>query len=277
MCDRGADDYEALRASVGAGHDFLIRVAQNRLVFVTPDHDRQAYALDHARSLAGAAEDTVDIPGRAGRPPRTARVRLAAAPVWIPAPAGTPRRTSQPALPAWVVRVWEPDPPAGVEEPLEWVLWSSVPTATAAELKARRDWYACRPMVEQYHDILKNGCAAEDRRFETADRMETCLAVLAVVAVRVFQMRCALDHEPAAPAAAAGTAAEVDLVRRLVGHTAGGFTVREFVRGVAKLGGFLGRAGDGDPGVRALWKGFQRLQDMLLGLRLWNPAADDSG
>lgn len=277
VCDRGADDYEALRASLGAGHEFLVRVAQNRRVFVTPGHDRQAYALDYARSLAAAAADTVEIPGRGGRPTRTAGVRLAAAPVWLPAPAGTPQRRSQPALPAWVVRVWEPDPPAGVDEPLEWVLWSSVPTATAEELKARRDWYACRPLVERYHDILKNGCGAEDRRFETADRMETCLAVLAVVAVRVFQMRCALDHEPAAPAEAAGTAAEVDVIRRLVGHTGGAYTVRDFVRGVATLGGFLGRARDGEPGVRALWKGYQRLQDMLLGLRLLQPDADDSG
>jgi hypothetical protein len=277
VCDRGADDYEALRASREAGHDFLVRVAQNRLVFVTAGHDRQAYVLDHARSLPGAAADTVDLPGRGGRPPRTARVLLAAAAVWIPAPTGTPRRKAQPAVPAWVVRVWEPDPPAGVEEPLEWVLWCSVPTATADELRARRDWYARRPMVEQYHDIEKNGCAQEARRFETADRMETCLAVLAVVAVRVFQMRCALDHEPAAPAVAAGTAAEVDLVRRLVGHAAGAFTVREFVRGVAKLGGFLGRTRDGNPGVRALWRGYQRLQDMLFGLRLLDPDPDDSG
>lgn len=277
VCDRGADDYEALGAALEAGHDFLVRAAQNRRVFVTPGHDRRAYAPDYARSLAGAAADTVDIPGRGGRPGRTARVCLAAAPVRIPAPAGTPRRQSRPARPAWVVRVWEPDPPAGVEEPLGWVLWSSAPTATAGELKARRDWYARRPVVEQYHDILKTGCAAEDRRFETAERLEACLAVLAVVAVRVFQMRCALEHEPAAPAVAAGTAAEVDLVRRLVGHAAGAFTVREFVRGVAKLGGFLGRTRDGNPGVRALWCGYQRPHDMLFGLRLLDPDPDDSG
>jgi hypothetical protein len=277
VCDRGADDYEALRASLQAGHDFLVRVAQNRLVWITPDGASPTYVLDYARSLAAWAEDTVDLAGRGGRPPRTARVSLTAAPVWIPAPAGTPKRGSQPALPAWVVRVWEPDPAAGVDEPLEWVLWCSVPTATADELKTRRDWYTCRPMVEQYHDIEKNGCAQEARRFETADRMATCLAVLSVVAVRVFQMRSALDHEPSAPAAAVGTEAEIGLIRRLVGHTGGGFAVWDYVRGVAKLGGFLGRKRDGNPGVRALWRGYQRLQDMVLGLQLLGQDPDDSG
>jgi len=47
-------------------------------------------------------------------------------------------------------------------------------------------------------------------------------------------------------------------------------TVRQFVCGVARLGGFLGRQGDGDPGVRTLWRGYQRLQDMVLGFHLHN-------
>ncbi|MCE9563515.1 MAG: hypothetical protein K8U57_15855, partial [Planctomycetes bacterium] len=38
--------------------------------------------------------------------------------------------------------------------------------------------------------------------------------------------------------------------------------------GVASLGGFLGRTGDGEPGVRTLWRGYQRLQDLLLGYQM---------
>jgi hypothetical protein len=211
----------------------------------------------------------VDIPGRGGRPARTAAVRVAAAPVWVPAPTGTPHRRSQPIIPAWVIRVWEPQPPAGIAEPLEWVLLCSLPSQTLDELKERRDWYCCRWLVEVYHDIEKNGCSEEDRRFETAGRMETCLAVLAVVAVRVFQLRCALEHQPEAPAEQVGTAAEIQVIRGLLKHKGQRFTVRDFVRGVAQLGGFLGRTGDGEPGVRALWRGYQRLQDMLQGFHLY--------
>jgi hypothetical protein len=43
--------------------------------------------------------------------------------------------------------------------------------------------------------------------------------------------------------------------------------VREFVRGVARLGGFLGRKGDGSPGVRSLGRGYQRLQDLVAGFQ----------
>jgi hypothetical protein len=277
VCDRGADDYEGMRACREVGHHFLFRASQDRLVFVTPEHDRQDYLLRYARSLPSRGGDAVEIPGRGGRPPRTAQVALAAAAVGIPPAKGTPQAATKPVVAAWVIRIWEPRPPAGVEEPLEWVLLCSVPSATLEELKERRDWYCCRWMVEVFHLIEKSGCSEEDRRFETADRLETCLAVLSVVAVRVYQLRCALEHQPDAPAEQAGTAAEVRLVRRLVKHTKKRFTVREFVRGVAKLGGFLGRQGDGEPGVRALWHGYQRLQDMILGSQLNASAAGDSG
>jgi len=265
--DRGSDDYEAMRASREVGHEFLFRVAQNRIVFVSSAHDKQDYLLDYARSLTSVGQDVVDIPGRGGRPQRTATVHMASAPVWIPAPAGTPQRGSQPIIATWVIRIWEADPPAGVEA-IEWILVCSMVSQTLAELKERRDWYCCRWLAEVYHDIEKNGCSEEDRRFETAERMAACLAVLAVVAVRVFQLRCALNHQPNEPAQQVATADEIKLMRAFLKHKSKGMTVREFVRGVARLGGFLGRKCDGEPGVRALWQGYQRLQDMLQGIHL---------
>jgi hypothetical protein len=265
--DRGSDIYEAMAAAREEQHHFLFRLTQNRAVFTTPAHDRLRKLRDYARSLPSQGSDSVDIPGRGGRLARTASVQLAAAPVWVPAPRETPQRWSQPILSAWVIRIWEPTPPKGCE-PLEWLLLCSVPTDTLAELRERRDWYCCRWMVEIFHHIEKNGCSEEDRRFETAERMEACLAILSVVAVRVFQLRCALDHQPNEPASQVATKDESKLVRRFTRHEGRRFTVRDFVRGVAQLGGFLGRRGDGEPGVRTLWRGYQRLQDMLLGVEL---------
>jgi len=39
-------------------------------------------------------------------------------------------------------------------------------------------------------------------------------------------------------------------------------TVRQAVRWIAQLGGFLGRKSDGEPGITAIWRGWQRLQDL---------------
>jgi hypothetical protein len=272
VADRAADIYEAMQAARARQHHFLFRICQDRLVFVGSAAAKQVtHLMSYARSLPGQGTDTVDIPGRGGRLPRTAHVSLAAAPVEVPAPHGSRRRRSQPPIAAWVIRVWEAQPPAEGSEPVEWVLLGSLPADSIDAIRQYRDWYCCRWMVEVYHDIGKNGCSEEARRFETASGMAACLAVLSVVAVRVFQLRCALEAQPEASAEQVATAEEQKLIGRFVGHKKKKMTVRAFVRGVAKLGGFLGRQGDGEPGVRSLWRGYQRLQDMLLGIHLHAP------
>ena len=263
--DRGADIYEAMEESLACGHQFLFRACQNRVVLAGEEGQKKVRLMDHARGLASEGSDKVEIPGRGGRPPRTAVVQLAAAAVRVPPPQGTPQRKTRPTLPAWVVRVWEDAPPTGVE-PLEWVLLSATRTEGLEQAKQRRDWYGVRWSVEGFHDVEKNGCSEEDRRFETAEAMLACLALLAVVAVRVFQMRLAVKTMPEAPAEEVATAEEAEVMEQHLGRK--GLTVLQFVRGVAKLGGFLGRKSDGEPGVRALWRGYQRLRDMVAGYRL---------
>lgn len=265
--DRGSDIYEAMVASQAVGHDFLFRVVQNRQVFTTAEHDQLTGIRDFACSLPGQGDDQVEIPGRGGRASRTATVQMAAVPVWIPAPEGTLQRWSQPIIAAWVIRIWEANAPQGVE-PLEWILVCSVPTQTLEELKTRRDWYCCRWMIEVFHHIEKNGCKEEARRFETAERMAACLAILSIVAVRIFQLRTALEAQPEAPADQVATAEEIQVLCAFHKQDAGRLKVREFVRGVAMLGGFLGRKHDGEPGVLTLWRGYQRLQDLIEGYQL---------
>ena len=68
----------------------------------------------------------------------------------------------------WVIRVWEEQAPEG-EEPLEWVLLTSVPTTTLEHAWERVDWYKHRWLVEDYHHCLKSGCRIEQRQLQTVD------------------------------------------------------------------------------------------------------------
>lgn len=125
----------------------MFRLTQNRQAWRDEEHEQWTKLRDHARSLVSQGQDHVEIPGRGGREARTAEVRMAAARVWIPAPSGTRQRFAQPVIAAWVVRIWEVNPPTGVEA-LEWILITSVPTNTVEEIRERRDWCACRWMDE---------------------------------------------------------------------------------------------------------------------------------
>ena len=46
------------------------------------------------------------------------------------------------------------------------------------------------------------------------------------------------------------------------------------VEGVAGLGGWLGRKGDGPPGTQNLWRGFERLDDIT---EAWNAFGPEAG
>ena len=43
-------------------------------------------------------------------------------------------------------------------------------------------------------------------------------------------------------------------------------TLNEVVRLIARLGGFLARKGDGEPGVKTIWLGMQRVIDFAAGV-----------
>jgi hypothetical protein len=39
--------------------------------------------------------------------------------------------------------------------------------------------------------------------------------------------------------------------------------LRDRVRSLAQLGGFFARQGDGEPGIQAIWQGYQRLHEFI--------------
>jgi hypothetical protein len=267
VADRDADNFEAMHAALALSHQFLFRGYHDRTIFTGDAPGEGPRKLPSwARSLPPRAARDVVIPAQGGRPERTAYVAMAAAPAWVPVPAAVRRRHPDwRPIRVWVERAWEPSPPADAAEPLEWILISSLPADDEAALAERCDWYARRPLIEVFHQVEKTGCREEALRFRTVEALAPMLGVLAVTAVRVMQLRWWGREGGAAGAEAASTADERRALRGLGERPR---TARDFVRAVAKLGGFLGRAGDGEPGWRTLWRGYQRLQDVILGMRL---------
>jgi hypothetical protein len=267
ICDREGDFFELLATARLLHHHFLIRLCQNRRV-ERDDDDDATHLLTAARGLPAAAADVVSIASRGGRPARLARVQLASTSLRLPPPVKDQKWRGHPPLVLTVLRVWEPEPPPGAEA-LEWILGTDLRVRTPADLVTYRDWYARRwPTAEEYHKVAKTGLGIEKVRFETKERLLAVLALLAVIAVRVLDLRWRRDAAPEADARTVATPQEIEIVRKATRHRGSRLTVRAFVDGVAKLGGYLGRKSDGPPGWQTLWRGYQRLADMLLGIEL---------
>jgi hypothetical protein len=116
---------------------------------------------------------------------------------------------------------------------------------------------------------LKTGCRVEARQLETSARLEALTGILSATAVRLLQLRGLARSEPTRPASDCLPASYVEALRGVQRvRPPAGWTIREFVRALARLGGFLGRKCDGEPGWQTIWEGWERLNWILRGYDL---------
>lgn len=214
----------------------------------------------------------VAVPETPTRPARTAICRLQVTPVTLQPPhnqrAG--EYWTQP-VPLTAIRVAESDAPAGAE-PLQWLLLTTLTVPDLAAAAQCVFWYSLRWLIERYHYVLKSGCRVEDLQLSTAARLENALAVYALVAVQVLWLTYLAREQPALPCTVALSEAEWQMLHRLsqprtpLPQTPP--SLREAARAIAKLGGFLGRHHDGEPGPLSFWRGLARLRDLTAGWQL---------
>ena len=202
------------------------------------------------------------------RQSRTAVTEVRAGGVTLRPPYRPDRKLSP--LSVNVVLVGEVAPPAG-EEPLEWMLLSSLPLdgddgqALARLVMAIIDYYCVRWMIEVFFRVLKSGCRVEERRFEHIDRMLPCLAIYLIVAWRTLYV-CRLgratpdlDCEAVFEPAEWKSAYQFVTGRRPPKKPP---TLQEMVRLIAQLGGYVNRQRNDEPGPQTVWLGLQRVHDI---------------
>jgi hypothetical protein len=262
--DCGSDLFPFWEECRRQGCAFLVRAYQERCV-TTPD-ETASYLMTFARQLPAQDSRTLSLPARHGKPAREARLQISFSPVTLRAPAHP--RGKREAIAGWVIRVWESDPPADEEDPIEWVLITSVPTVTLAQAWERVAWYTCRWLIEDYHKCLKTGCAIEKRQLHDYGPLTRLLAILAPMAVRLLELREIARQTPERLASEVLPPELVHLVARLADLPPETLTVETFWREVAKQGGYLGRRRDGPPGWQTLWRGWLYIQTLLEGVHL---------
>jgi hypothetical protein len=149
---------------------------------------------------------------------------------------------------------------------------TNVEVKDAKDANERTDWYCCRWVIEEYHKAQKTGCGVELPQFTTRKALEVTVAMLSVVATLLLRLRD-LGRRPDAAMTAATEVVGVEHVEALTAYlsknrnTRSDLTVREFLYGVARLGGHQGRRHDGAPGWLVLWRGWIKLQLLVEGAR----------
>jgi hypothetical protein len=257
--DREADVYELFALSHSLSQDVLVRAAWNRKV----EHpENYLWSFMEIQPVAGQL--TITVPRKGEQPARQTELSIRYAAVRLHPP-WRPKPVKLAPITLWAVLAHEDHPPEGVEA-VSWLLLTSTSVDSLQEACERIQWYSCRWLIEIFHKILKSGCRVEERQFDTAENIQRYLAVDDVVAWRVLYLTMVGRQTPDMPCTAIFEAHEWQGLYCFIHKTSEPPdeppTLKQVTRWIAQLGGFLGRKGDGDPGVTVLWRGLQRLHDI---------------
>jgi len=262
--DREADFYDLFAASRPGHVHLLIRARARRRV----RHELGLLGPAVAARLA-AGTLTVELPRGDERPARSATLTLRFGEFLVAPPSTHPRRRELPPLRLRALLAEESAPPPG-QAAVRWLLLTTLPVTSASAAAELVVWYTRRWLIERYHYTLKSGCRVEQLELENGERLRRALAVYAVVAWRLLWLTYQARVQPEASWTGVLERQEWEVLSECRQAEEGSpvRTLGEAVRQIARLGGFLGRRGDGAPGVKVLWRGLRRLQDLVAGWHL---------
>jgi hypothetical protein len=256
VADREADIFDLFALPRRPGAELLVRAVQNRRV----DHATgRVWAAIRSMSVQG--RHTVAVRRNKQHPPRQAQVTLRWATLHVRPPKARPLAAQGPALPLQFILVEEDAPPPDAPA-ICWLLVTTLPIVTLSDTIQYVQWYTYRWLIERYHYVLKSGCKIEQLQLASADRLERAVATYSIVAWRLLWLTYIARCHPKTPAHTLFDPNEWRAVRTLLHQStraARSITISTAVHAIARLGGFLARHSDGEPGVKTLWRGLRRL------------------
>lgn len=276
ICDRGADNFDVFAHLHLKGDSWVIRAAQMKRKLRTAGHT--VLKLDEiliTATLKGSYQVWVSANKKQKARWAHLEVRSVSVTMLRPREGATAFVMDHDVheVPTNIVEVLEVDAPKGCD-PLHWVLYTHESVASFDECICIVEHYEQRPLVEEYHKCLKTGLQVEGRQYETADHLEPVIGMICVQAVRLLQLRDVAREAPETPVRKLVPKEWVEVLAKVTRRPRAIKTVREFMRALAGLGGFLGRKSDGEPGWQTIWRG---LETLILALRGYHAALNKCG
>ena len=256
VADREGDILDLMQRAhaLGCPADYLLRAQHNRCL---PQGGR-LWPTVLAASPLGEIEFT--LPARTNRPARQIRQTLHAQSVKLPDGQGGTM------LVTCVIAREARAPPE--QKAIEWRFLTNREVVSLEAAAQLIDWYRCRWEIEILFHVLKNGCRIKTLQLGHIKKLEVALVIYLVVAWRLAHLMRLGRVQPDLPASVALDQTEWQAAWQLAEKPPQKKmpTVRDVVRRIAMLGGFLARKGDGEPGVKTIWQGFARLSSFVKGI-----------
>jgi len=263
--DQEADIYDLFVQPRRAQSELLIRAGHNRKV----QHELD-YLIPTIEQAPVKGERTIMVERNPERAARQATLVLRGMSVTIEVP--RIHQSPQPCHPVTlnVLLVEEVTPPPE-GKPIRWLLLTTLPIETFEQAWQCVRWYGMRWLIERFHFTLKSGCRMENLQLETAERLLKALATYSIVAWRLMWLTYSARLSPEESCCQVLQPAEWKILRRKFepkNRSRKPPSLGQAVGWIAQLGGFLARKGDGEPGIKTLWRGIGVLHHLLEGAQL---------
>jgi len=273
VLDRGADSFEVFCHLRKNNHDWIVRVCQRGRKIMPPGEDESCSLKLYMEGQPVIGHYEVPLRSRKSNKgkktqSRTARMEVRTGKVRVAAPVHKSAYEKESGI-AWIEMsvVWarEVDGPKGADA-LDWMLYTSHEVASLENAFTVIGWYKERWLIEEYFKALKTGCKMESRQLRGGQALESLCGLLCVTAFEIFRLKRMALTCPDRASREVVPSRWVDLLCAVRGCPRSEVeTVYGFYRMLARLGGFLGRKSDGEPGWQKLWTGWDRLATMARG------------
>lgn len=261
--DRGADNFEVYCHLLQQRCDWVVRGSHLHRCILAGESQESMPLKEYLTTLKRLGSYTLSLRSRPGQAAREAELEVRVGKIKVPHPKHVSpwvRKRKQDPITMHVIEVVEVNPPKDVT-PIHWVLLTSLPITSFDDAWTVIRYYELRWLIEEYHKALKTGCSTETRQLKTAGRLEAFVGLTSVVAIRLLKLKSIARTKPETPAQRVVPDVWLKMLKlaRKKMAPVHDLTVGQFYREVAKLGGFLGRTGDGEPGWITIWRGWGKL------------------
>jgi hypothetical protein len=241
---------------------WIIRAAQDRLLDTTDKKTKKIWKKLEKQPALGTVK--FDMPASGNRKAREVEQTIRASHIILKAPYRPGYKFKNVKVNA-VLERYE-NPPIG-EEPIEWLLITSLPVDSLEAAVTVLEWYTCRWEIEIFFRVLKSGCQVEKLQLEKPERLEPCLAIYMIIAWRVLFITMFGRSYPELDCELIFDSKEWQAVHLVLNQTPLPLippSIGEIIPMIGRLGGHLGRKHDGPPGPKSIWIGLQRMRDFVL-------------
>ncbi len=257
VCDREGDIFEFFLKCKLEDRFFLVRATQNR----NTDEEAKLFSRINNEEAAGILTVYVPRDTRKNNPAREATLEIRYASIKIAVPASLKSKyKDNEYLEINIILAKEINAPEGIT-PIEWYLETNVKINNFDNAVEKVSWYVQRWKIERFHYVLKNGCEVEELQQHDAETLKKLILMYSIISIRILNITYYARINPEASCEYALDEDEWKLLYCMANKTnvppTYVPTIKEAVGYIAKIGGFLGRKGDGEPGVKVIWKGFR--------------------